>query len=152
MRTNVLPVSGNVQTAVNACQRHMSAMANRTAEMVLTSQMIIAVRISHCGFLTKSTFQISGTSNCPSLSCEFLCKKTPDGGACTCQDGMKPLRANPSRCSDLNECREWNYCDQMCTNYPWPRKFKCDCFGKSLFCTKLLQNSSPAQAKVSAGT
>lgn len=28
-------------------------------------------------------------------------------------------------CVDLNECEEWGYCDQLCTNTPG--SFKCSC-------------------------
>ena len=52
---------------------------------------------------------------CGSLNCEFNCKSSLEGGVCTCQTGQK--LANDSRtCVDKNECEEWGYCDQKCTN------------------------------------
>ena len=52
---------------------------------------------------------------CSSLNCEFTCKSSLEGGVCTCQTGQK--LANDSRtCVDKNECEEWGFCDQKCTN------------------------------------
>ena len=66
-------------------------------------------------FLTIFVKSLSASTLCDSLNCEFTCKSSLEGGVCTCQTGQK--LANDSRtCVDKNECEEWKYCDQKCTN------------------------------------
>lgn len=55
------------------------------------------------------------TSSCPALSCEYKCGPSLTGGQCTCPTG-KMLSNDNKTCSDLDECMEWGYCDQLCTN------------------------------------
>merc|ERR1719352_636765 len=46
-------------------------------------------------------------SLCASLGCEFSCRPSLEGGACSCPVGKKV--SNDSRsCIDRNECEEWN--------------------------------------------
>ena len=57
----------------------------------------------------------TATTLCKSLSCEYDCKPSLDGGVCTCPDGKK-LSNDTKTCLDLDECAEWGYCDQKCVN------------------------------------
>ncbi|XP_040583657.2 LOW QUALITY PROTEIN: low-density lipoprotein receptor-related protein 2 [Lepeophtheirus salmonis] len=54
-------------------------------------------------------------SLCDSLFCEFDCKSSLEGGICSCPSGRQ-LANDTKTCIDLNECEEWGYCDQKCTN------------------------------------
>ncbi|XP_046659437.1 low-density lipoprotein receptor-related protein 2 [Homalodisca vitripennis] len=55
------------------------------------------------------------TSNCAALNCEYKCQASLNGGTCYCSEGRKV--SNDSRsCIDRNECEEWGFCDQQCTN------------------------------------
>ncbi|XP_017778488.1 PREDICTED: low-density lipoprotein receptor-related protein 2 isoform X2 [Nicrophorus vespilloides] len=53
--------------------------------------------------------------SCPALGCEYKCQASLTGGACFCQEGRK-LAADNKTCVDRNECNEWGFCDQFCTN------------------------------------
>ncbi|XP_073976140.1 low-density lipoprotein receptor-related protein megalin isoform X3 [Rhodnius prolixus] len=65
------------------------------------------------------------TSNCQSLGCEYKCQASLNGGACYCPEGRRV--ANDSRtCIDRNECEEWGFCSQMCTNRDG--SYTCHCF------------------------
>ncbi|KAF5276464.1 hypothetical protein FQA39_LY06533 [Lamprigera yunnana] len=55
------------------------------------------------------------TLSCPALGCEYKCQASLTGGVCSCPDGRKLGKDNKT-CVDRNECREWGYCDQLCTN------------------------------------
>nr|CAD7197742.1 unnamed protein product [Timema douglasi] len=64
------------------------------------------------------------TSSCSSLGCEYKCQASLTGGACYCPEGRKV--ANDSRsCIDHDECAEWGFCDQLCTNTDG--SYKCSC-------------------------
>ncbi|XP_066998103.2 low-density lipoprotein receptor-related protein 2 [Anabrus simplex] len=55
------------------------------------------------------------TSSCSALGCEYKCQASLTGGSCYCPEGRKV--ANDSRsCIDRDECAEWGFCDQLCTN------------------------------------
>lgn len=54
-------------------------------------------------------------SSCPSLGCEYKCQASLTGGSCYCPDGRK-LASDNRTCVDKDECVEWGYCDQLCTN------------------------------------
>ncbi|XP_012271678.1 low-density lipoprotein receptor-related protein 2 [Orussus abietinus] len=52
---------------------------------------------------------------CPLLSCQYNCQSSPAGGVCICPEGQ--VLANDTRtCTDRNECAEWGFCEQLCTN------------------------------------
>ncbi|KAJ8943773.1 hypothetical protein NQ318_011985, partial [Aromia moschata] len=53
--------------------------------------------------------------SCPSLDCEYKCQASLTGGSCYCPDG-KTLASDNKTCADRNECAEWGFCDQLCTN------------------------------------
>lgn len=53
--------------------------------------------------------------SCPSLGCEYKCQASLTGGSCYCPDGKK-LAPDNKTCTDRNECLEWGFCDQLCTN------------------------------------
>ncbi|KAJ8924543.1 hypothetical protein NQ315_000691, partial [Exocentrus adspersus] len=53
--------------------------------------------------------------SCPSLDCEYKCQASLTGGTCYCPDG-KTLAPDNRTCADRNECAEWGFCDQLCTN------------------------------------
>ncbi|XP_071451711.1 low-density lipoprotein receptor-related protein 2 [Hetaerina americana] len=64
------------------------------------------------------------TSSCPTLGCEYKCQASLTGGSCYCPEGRQV--ANDSRtCIDRNECSEWGYCDQLCSNTMGG--YKCSC-------------------------
>jgi low density lipoprotein-related protein 2 len=63
---------------------------------------------------------------CASLGCEFSCRPSLEGGACSCPIGKKV--GNDSRsCIDRNECEEWEVqsCDQKCENTDG--SYQCTC-------------------------
>ncbi|KAF7489353.1 hypothetical protein SSS_07649 [Sarcoptes scabiei] len=66
------------------------------------------------------------SSKCPSLFCEHQCKASLDGGVCFCKEGMQIDPKDGKSCIDLNECKEWEYCDQFCTNTPGSYQCHCD--------------------------
>ncbi|CAA9998006.1 unnamed protein product [Nesidiocoris tenuis] len=64
-------------------------------------------------------------SNCMALDCEYKCQSSLNGGACYCPEGKRV--ANDSRtCIDRNECEEWGFCSQKCTNTDG--SYMCQCF------------------------
>ncbi|XP_013773508.1 low-density lipoprotein receptor-related protein 2-like isoform X2 [Limulus polyphemus] len=65
------------------------------------------------------------TSLCPSLSCEYGCRASLEGGECYCKTGMQVNPSDRRSCIDLDECSQWGYCDQLCVNIPG--SFECSC-------------------------
>lgn len=57
--------------------------------------------------------------------CEYKCKASLNGGICYCQPGMTINPKDQKTCIDFDECREWEYCDQFCTNTPG--SYQCHC-------------------------
>lgn len=55
------------------------------------------------------------TASCPALGCKYQCRPSLTGGVCYCAEGHALAHDNTT-CVDLNECNEWGYCDQLCTN------------------------------------
>ncbi|XP_056632979.1 low-density lipoprotein receptor-related protein 2 isoform X2 [Diorhabda sublineata] len=53
--------------------------------------------------------------SCPILGCEYKCQASLTGGSCYCPEGKK-LSPDNRTCTDRNECLEWGYCDQYCSN------------------------------------
>ena len=49
---------------------------------------------------------------CSSLGCEYDCRRSLEGGVCTCPKGQK-VAPDGKSCVDKNECEEWGYCDQV---------------------------------------
>ncbi|GMT30087.1 hypothetical protein PFISCL1PPCAC_21384, partial [Pristionchus fissidentatus] len=64
---------------------------------------------------------------CSFLGCQAGCKASPTGGVCTCPEGYKLDDRFQRTCSDINECAEWGYCDQLCANHR--PGFTCSCLG-----------------------
>ena len=62
---------------------------------------------------------------CESLNCAFKCKASLEGGVCYCDTGMTINPSDKRTCIDLDECKEWGYCDQLCANTEG--SFKCSC-------------------------
>ncbi|UYV70471.1 hypothetical protein LAZ67_7003153 [Cordylochernes scorpioides] len=62
---------------------------------------------------------------CESLSCEYACRASLEGGECYCDVGRKVDPKDGRSCIDLDECAEWGYCDQLCINSPG--SYKCSC-------------------------
>lgn len=62
---------------------------------------------------------------CETLNCEFKCRSSLEGGVCYCDSGMTINPVDKRTCMDLNECSEWGYCDQLCTNTEG--SYKCSC-------------------------
>lgn len=64
----------------------------------------------------KCTFHLfAATASCPTLGCEYKCQASLTGGACSCPNG-RMISADNRTCIDKNECNEWGFCDQICTN------------------------------------
>uniref|UniRef100_A0A3B3E196 Low-density lipoprotein receptor-related protein 2 n=1 Tax=Oryzias melastigma TaxID=30732 RepID=A0A3B3E196_ORYME len=63
---------------------------------------------------TNSTAGQTCLDRCSTLSCEFLCHPSPQGGTCYCPDGF--IVANDSRSCTYNDCQIWGICDQLCEN------------------------------------
>ncbi|XP_022241765.1 low-density lipoprotein receptor-related protein 2-like [Limulus polyphemus] len=62
---------------------------------------------------------------CHSLSCEYGCRPSPEGGECYCKTGMQVNPGDRRSCRDFDECSQWGYCDQLCLNTPG--SFECSC-------------------------
>lgn len=58
---------------------------------------------------------ITAKTSCPSLSCEYKCQASLTGGSCYCADG-RTIAPDNRTCVDKNECTEWGFCEQLCTN------------------------------------
>ncbi|VDO95583.1 unnamed protein product [Soboliphyme baturini] len=63
---------------------------------------------------------------CGALSCDFVCRSSPDGGVCACPQGYRVNQTDRRSCQDINECSEYGYCDQLCENHR--PGFRCMCF------------------------
>uniref|UniRef100_A0A672JBW6 Low density lipoprotein receptor-related protein 2b n=1 Tax=Salarias fasciatus TaxID=181472 RepID=A0A672JBW6_SALFA len=64
---------------------------------------------------TNSTAQQTCVDRCSTLSCEYRCSISPQGGTCYCPDGY--IVANDSRScvgEYYNDCQIWGICDQLC--------------------------------------
>uniref|UniRef100_A0A3Q1GM27 Thrombomodulin n=1 Tax=Acanthochromis polyacanthus TaxID=80966 RepID=A0A3Q1GM27_9TELE len=74
---------------------------------------------------TNSTAgQTCGLHRCSTLSCEYVCHPSPQGGTCYCPDGF--IVANDSRsCVDYNDCEIWGICDQLCEDRPGTHHCSC---------------------------
>uniref|UniRef100_A0A3Q3G597 Low density lipoprotein receptor-related protein 2b n=1 Tax=Labrus bergylta TaxID=56723 RepID=A0A3Q3G597_9LABR len=73
---------------------------------------------------TNSTAQQTCLDQCSSLSCEYLCHSSPQGGACYCPGGF--IVANDSRtCVDFDDCQIWGVCDQVCEDRPGTHHCSC---------------------------
>ncbi|CAJ0568186.1 unnamed protein product, partial [Mesorhabditis spiculigera] len=64
---------------------------------------------------------------CDSLGCQAGCHASPHGGVCTCPDGYQLDQRFHRTCSDVNECAQFGYCDQLCANHR--PGFTCSCLG-----------------------
>ncbi|XP_076440226.1 low-density lipoprotein receptor-related protein 2-like [Babylonia areolata] len=60
----------------------------------------------------------------PSLSCDQLCRPTPQGGACYCRQGYQ-LGSDNRTCQDFDECSTWGFCDQLCVNSDGGHRCSC---------------------------
>ncbi|XP_024913784.1 low-density lipoprotein receptor-related protein 2-like [Cynoglossus semilaevis] len=74
---------------------------------------------------SNSTAQLTcSLDRCSTLSCEFHCHPSPQGGSCYCPDGF--VVANDSRtCVDYNDCEIWGICDQLCEDRPGTHHCSC---------------------------
>lgn len=72
-------------------------------------------------------YMIAAQNLCPSLGCQAGCHPSPHGGECTCPSGYKLDDRFHRTCSDINECAEFGYCDQLCANHR--PGFTCSCLG-----------------------
>uniref|UniRef100_A0A3Q3MKS2 Low-density lipoprotein receptor-related protein 2 n=1 Tax=Mastacembelus armatus TaxID=205130 RepID=A0A3Q3MKS2_9TELE len=74
----------------------------------------------------STTQQTCSLERCSTLSCEFFCHPSPQGGACYCPDGF--IVANDSRsCTGeyYNDCQIWGICDQLCEDRPGTHHCSC---------------------------
>ncbi|KRZ56210.1 Low-density lipoprotein receptor-related protein [Trichinella nativa] len=65
-------------------------------------------------------------SLCSALSCSFVCRASPDGGVCDCPSGYRVNQQNRRNCEDVDECKEYGYCDQKCFNAE--PGYHCECY------------------------
>uniref|UniRef100_A0A3B4B3M5 Low density lipoprotein receptor-related protein 2b n=1 Tax=Periophthalmus magnuspinnatus TaxID=409849 RepID=A0A3B4B3M5_9GOBI len=73
---------------------------------------------------TDETNSTAGLERCSTLSCEYVCHPSPQGGACYCPDGF--IVANDSRtCVDYDDCQIWGICDHMCEDRPGTHHCSC---------------------------
>ncbi|TMS22544.1 Low-density lipoprotein receptor-related protein 2 [Larimichthys crocea] len=74
---------------------------------------------------TNSTAQQTcSLEQCSTLSCEYRCHMSPEGGTCYCPDGFTV--ANDSRsCVDYNDCQIWGICDHLCEDRPGTHHCSC---------------------------
>lgn len=80
---------------------------------------------SSSSLVTPSTPSHRSSDSCDSLNCAFKCQTTPEGDACYCDTGMMVNPSDKRSCIDLDECKEWGYCDQLCANSQG--SYKCSC-------------------------
>ncbi|XP_053722161.1 low-density lipoprotein receptor-related protein 2 [Synchiropus splendidus] len=72
----------------------------------------------------STTQQTCSLNRCSTLSCEYRCHSSPQGGVCYCPEGY--VVANDSRtCVDYNDCQIWGICDQMCEDRPGTHHCSC---------------------------
>uniref|UniRef100_A0A3B4ZUY4 Low-density lipoprotein receptor-related protein 2-like n=1 Tax=Stegastes partitus TaxID=144197 RepID=A0A3B4ZUY4_9TELE len=72
----------------------------------------------------STTAQTCSLDRCSTLSCEYLCHPSPQGGTCYCPDGFTV--ANDSRsCVDYDDCQIWGICDQLCEDRPGTHHCSC---------------------------
>lgn len=64
-------------------------------------------------------------SACSGHPCQNKCVPTPQGPACSCNDGYT-LDDDRKSCMDINECRTENPCPQMCKNTVG--SYQCSCY------------------------
>ncbi|KAE8278817.1 Endosialin Tumor endothelial marker 1 Precursor [Larimichthys crocea] len=62
---------------------------------------------------------------CMNDPCEHACENTPGSHICHCHLGYSPVREDPKRCQDTDECQIPGTCEQMCVNYEGG--FECYC-------------------------
>ncbi|CAG2122214.1 unnamed protein product, partial [Medioppia subpectinata] len=62
---------------------------------------------------------------CDSLSCEYKCRASLEGGTCYCKDGKTINPKDQRTCIDQDECKEWGSCDQICINTPGSHQCQC---------------------------
>ncbi|KAL0271000.1 UNVERIFIED_CONTAM: hypothetical protein PYX00_008246 [Menopon gallinae] len=64
------------------------------------------------------------TASCPSLGCEYKCQASLTGGSCYCPEGRK-ISNDSKTCIDRDECAEWGFCEQLCSNFDG--SYMCGC-------------------------
>uniref|UniRef100_A0A0K2U8P7 EGF-like domain-containing protein n=1 Tax=Lepeophtheirus salmonis TaxID=72036 RepID=A0A0K2U8P7_LEPSM len=72
----------------------------------------------------EGNFCSEQNANCTDLNCSHDCLKHPENGpTCYCEDGFE--LHGTSDCHDINECKEYGKCSQIC--YNTPGSYKCSC-------------------------
>ncbi|XP_071941661.1 low-density lipoprotein receptor-related protein 1-like isoform X2 [Antedon mediterranea] len=77
---------------------------------------LVCDHIKHCGNASDEMYCMNATNPCDvqgQRRCD-ICVPTTKGYYCECRQGFK-LEADRS-CSDIDECSEFGYCSQLCTN------------------------------------
>lgn len=64
-------------------------------------------------------------TSCVNSPCQQICKKSPFGPVCACNDGYT-LGGDGKSCFDINECKVNDPCSQKCENLLG--SFRCSCF------------------------
>lgn len=64
-------------------------------------------------------------TSCVNSPCQQICKKSPFGPICACNDGFS-LGGDGKSCLDINECKVSDPCAQKCENTQG--SFRCSCF------------------------
>lgn len=105
-------VNRNVSPRVNSAMERMTA---RIMQMKNKLVVCLIVFYNMTFDIIACIFIFTAHHSCPSLGCEYKCQASLTGGACYCPDGRK-LAPDNKTCVDRNECNEWGFCDQYCSN------------------------------------
>uniref|UniRef100_A0A8C5B335 Low-density lipoprotein receptor-related protein 2 n=1 Tax=Gadus morhua TaxID=8049 RepID=A0A8C5B335_GADMO len=84
---------------------------------------------AHCPYGEDETNTTAGRNcsiwRCASLSCEYRCHASPEGGVCSCPSGYV-VNGNDSRsCVDFDDCSMWGVCDQLCEDRVGSHRCSC---------------------------
>ncbi|CAL8343601.1 unnamed protein product, partial [Boreogadus saida] len=84
---------------------------------------------AHCPYGEDETNTTAGRNcsiwRCASLSCEYRCQASPEGGVCSCPSGYV-VNGNDSRsCVDFDDCSMWGVCDQLCEDRVGSHRCSC---------------------------
>lgn len=80
---------------------------------IISSVLLNNITVVHTS--NPSFWFVTAKSSCSTLGCEYKCQASLTNGTCYCPDGRK-LAPDNRTCIDKDECSEWGFCDQLCTN------------------------------------
>jgi Mg-chelatase subunit ChlD len=62
---------------------------------------------------------------CANKPCQHVCTDTEDSYQCSCREGFVVSPTDPTKCVDIDECKNKTLCQQICTNTDGD--FECSC-------------------------